>query len=547
MTTTDDTEKVLVAGRYRLDRRIGSGGMGVVWEATDEKLRRTVAIKELLAVVEPRLDPDGRSFDEARDRIQREARIAARLQHPNVISVYDVALHDDRPWLVMEYLPSRSLDTVLAERGPLPPREVAEIGRQAAAGLAAAHGVGVVHRDIKPGNVLLADNGNVKIVDFGVSRAADEVQLTRTGLIAGTPAYLAPEVARGQTPTPASDVFALGATLYAAVEGEPPFGLSDNAYALLHTVAGGNVRPPTNAGPLTAVLMRLLRADPAERPTAQAAQNELTVVADRAPMTGAHSDREATVPVAPAQEAQAQEATVAVAGPVAAGLLDPVGEVSPPRPSVGSPVGPAAGPPGGTRLDVPAAATPGASSRRRPTLIALAVIVAVLAVAAVLLATLRNTDGGQATAASPPASSAPASTPDVAGQTPAGTGAPAAPAAVAPTAVAFVQQFYALLPGNVDAAWARLGPTAQSQSGGFEGFRNFYARMSAVGASEATAVNDGTVRATIRFDESNGRSTRDLYEFTVVPRSDGNLHIQSFRRLGSAGNSGPGSDNSGSG
>ncbi|MBA2310258.1 MAG: serine/threonine protein kinase, partial [Pseudonocardiales bacterium] len=292
--------------------------MGVVWEATDEKLRRTVAIKELLAVVEPRLDPDGRSFDEARDRIQREARIAARLQHPNVISVYDVALHDDRPWLVMEYLPSRSLDTVLAERGPLPPREVAEIGRQAAAGLAAAHGVGVVHRDIKPGNVLLADNGNVKIVDFGVSRAADEVQLTRTGLIAGTPAYLAPEVARGQTPTPASDVFALGATLYAAVEGEPPFGLSDNAYALLHTVAGGNVRPPTNAGPLTAVLMRLLRADPAERPTAQAAQNELTVVADRAPMTGAHSDREATVPVAPAQEAQAQEATVAVAGPVAA-------------------------------------------------------------------------------------------------------------------------------------------------------------------------------------------------------------------------------------
>ena len=167
----------------------------------------------------------------------REGRIGARLQHPHVISMFDVVVHDERPWLVMEYLPSKSLAAMLAESGPMEPRVVAEIGRQVADGLAAAHAAGVVHRDVKPGNVLIADDGRVKLTDFGVSRAVDDVQLTRTGLIAGTPAFLSPEVARGQEPTAASDVFALGATLYAAVEGRPPFGLDDNAYALLHKVA----------------------------------------------------------------------------------------------------------------------------------------------------------------------------------------------------------------------------------------------------------------------------------------------------------------------
>ena len=149
----------------------------------------------------------------------REGRIGARLQHVNVITMFDLVVENDRPWLVMEYLPSDSLATRLALHGPLPVAEVAEIGRQMADGLAAAHSAGVVHRDVKPGNVLIAANGLVKLTDFGVSRAVDDVQLTRTGVIAGTPAYLAPEVAQGQDPTAASDVFALGATLYAAVEG----------------------------------------------------------------------------------------------------------------------------------------------------------------------------------------------------------------------------------------------------------------------------------------------------------------------------------------
>ncbi|MDQ4116993.1 MAG: serine/threonine protein kinase, partial [Actinomycetota bacterium] len=268
-------ETTRIGNRYRLDERIGAGAMGAVWRGTDELLNRTVAVKELLAAAVP--SPE--QLEESRQRILREGRIGARLQHAHVISMFDVVVHDERPWLVMEYLPSRSLAAVLAEKGPMSPRETAAVGRQVADGMAAAHAAGVVHRDIKPGNVLIAEDGRTKITDFGVSRAVDDVQLTRTGVIAGTPAFLAPEVARGQEPTAASDVFALGATLYAAVEGEPPFGLDDNAYALLHKVATGAPRPPEQAGPMTALLMRLLSNDPAERPSASQARDSLARIA----------------------------------------------------------------------------------------------------------------------------------------------------------------------------------------------------------------------------------------------------------------------------
>ncbi|MGH3515431.1 MAG: serine/threonine-protein kinase, partial [Pseudonocardiaceae bacterium] len=222
----------LIAGHYRVLDQIGVGGMGVVWRAMDLRLQRLVAVKQLL--VQPNLSP--RATDEARARALREARIAARLHHPNAIVVYDVAEHEGEPCLVMEYLPSRSLAAVLAERGCLPVPEVASIGRQIASALAAAHAAQIVHRDVKPGNILITDDGTAKITDFGVSRAAGDVTVTQTGMMAGTPAYLAPEVARGQVPTPASDVFSLGATLYASVEGCGPFGDTDNPLALLHAV-----------------------------------------------------------------------------------------------------------------------------------------------------------------------------------------------------------------------------------------------------------------------------------------------------------------------
>jgi hypothetical protein len=249
--------------------------MGVVWQAYDLRLRREVAVKQLR--LEPGLDP--READEARARAMREGRIAARLHHPNAVAVYDVVDEDDAPWLVMEYLPSRSLADEMTERGVLQPEEVARIGLQVASALAAAHEAGIVHRDIKPANVLIGDNGVVKITDFGISRAKGDVAVTKTGLIAGTPAYLAPEVAYGRDPEAPSDIFSLGSTLYAAVEGQPPFGMSENTLGLLHAVAAGRIIPPQQAGGLTEVLVRLLDAEPENRPTAAQAMRWLDAVA----------------------------------------------------------------------------------------------------------------------------------------------------------------------------------------------------------------------------------------------------------------------------
>ncbi|HEX2297075.1 MAG TPA: serine/threonine-protein kinase, partial [Pseudonocardiaceae bacterium] len=260
--------------------RVGTGGMGVVWQARDERLHRLVAVKQLL--LQPDLSPA--ETDGARQRALREARIAARLQHPNAIVVYDVAEHDGEPCLVMEYLPSRTLAEVLAERGCLPLNEVASIGRQVASALGAAHDAQIVHRDVKPGNILIADGGIAKITDFGVSRAAGDVTITQTGMMAGTPAYLAPEVARGQVPTPASDVFSLGATLFAAIEGRAPFGDSENQLALLHAVAAGEVEEPRNAGALTPTLMKLLAKDPSERPDMHRVSLDLAAAMNNRPV-----------------------------------------------------------------------------------------------------------------------------------------------------------------------------------------------------------------------------------------------------------------------
>ena len=202
-----------------------------------------------------------------RQRALREGRIAARLSHPHAISVYDVALENGQPWLVMEYLPSRSLAEVLTEDGVLRVDQAAQIGAQVADALAATHAAGIVHRDVKPANILIGEGGRVeglvKITDFGISHASGDVTLTQTGQITGTPAFLAPEVAQGQDMTEASDVFSLGATLYTCLEGQPPFGMEDNALAMLHRVAGGRSSARRCApGSLTQPLMKMLAADP---------------------------------------------------------------------------------------------------------------------------------------------------------------------------------------------------------------------------------------------------------------------------------------------
>ncbi|MGI8681761.1 MAG: serine/threonine-protein kinase [Mycobacteriales bacterium] len=269
----------LVAGRYRLRGQIGGGGMGAVWLARDERLDRDVAIKQVL----PPVDADPSAARQQRERALREGRIAARLSHPHAISVYDVALEDDQPWLVMEYLPSRSLAAVLAEDGVLRVDQAAQIGAQIADALVATHAAGIVHRDVKPANVLIGRGrgiqGLVKITDFGISHASGDVNLTQTGQITGTPAYLAPEVARGIEPGPAADVFSLGATLYTCLEGQPPFGTGDNALQQLHRVAAGTIQPPRHSGALTGPLLRMLAADPASRPNMKDVRNELAGIA----------------------------------------------------------------------------------------------------------------------------------------------------------------------------------------------------------------------------------------------------------------------------
>ncbi|RZS36944.1 hypothetical protein EV193_106178 [Herbihabitans rhizosphaerae] len=312
----------LIAGRYRLLHKIGSGAMGVVWQAQDERLNRTVAVKKLLLA--PDLPAEER--EEAVQRCMREGRIAARLHHPNAITVFDVVDTDGVPCLIMEYLPSSSLAAVLAEHGPLQPREVARIGSQVAAALAAAHAAGIVHRDVKPANILLGDNGVVKITDFGISRATDDVTVTKTGLIAGTPAYLAPEVACGRDPAPPSDVFSLGSTLYAATEGEPPFGLSENTLGLLHAVAAGRINPPSRSGELGPVLAVLLATEPEDRPDTAQARDMLSDVSygDQPNLSGFAAIADAPTALAdPAGEQATQlvdhDAATRMVGPADAG------------------------------------------------------------------------------------------------------------------------------------------------------------------------------------------------------------------------------------
>ncbi len=268
----------LVADRYRLQERIGGGGMGAVWLARDERLGRQVAVKQVL----PPSGADESAARDQRERAMREGRIAARLSHPHAISVYDVALEDGQPWLVMEYLPSRSLSAVLAEDGVLRVDQVAQIGAQVADALAATHAAGIVHRDVKPANILIGQGGRVeglvKITDFGISHASGDVTLTQTGQITGTPAYLAPEVAQGLDPGPAADVFSLGATLYTCLEGEPPFGMAGNSLQQLYRVAAGGINPPQRCGALTAPLLRMLSSDPTARPSMTEVRDDLAAL-----------------------------------------------------------------------------------------------------------------------------------------------------------------------------------------------------------------------------------------------------------------------------
>lgn len=242
-----------VTGRYRLTERIGRGGMGTVWRAEDEVLGRQVALKQLHEP--PHLSPD--EVATLYERTRREARSAARVVHPNVVVVHDVAEEDGRPCIVMEYVPALTLGELLRDGRTVPAEEAARIGLGMIAALRAAHAAGVLHRDVKPGNVLLGTEGRVVLTDFGIATTVGTSTLTRTGEMVGSIDFMAPERIRGKKPGPASDLWSLGATLYQAVEGRPPFR-RDTAVETAYAIAADPLAPMKHAGALEPLIQALL-------------------------------------------------------------------------------------------------------------------------------------------------------------------------------------------------------------------------------------------------------------------------------------------------
>src|ERR1700744_4094004 len=264
----------VIAGRYSLQNPIGRGAMGVVWRARDQLLDRDVAIKEV--VISALIGAEERRT--AYQRTLREARTAARLSHRGVVTVYDVAEEDGRPWIVMELIPSQSLDQVLTVQGRLPAARVCAIGQQLLSALAAAHTAGVLHRDVKPSNVLIANTKvgdaweeRAVLTDFGIAQFEGDPRLTQTGMVMGSPGFTAPERIRGGDATPASDLWSLGATIYAAVEGRGPFELRGGAITTMSAIINEDAPVAPHAAQLAPLIAALLRRDPSARPTASAA------------------------------------------------------------------------------------------------------------------------------------------------------------------------------------------------------------------------------------------------------------------------------------
>ncbi|MFJ3907189.1 MULTISPECIES: serine/threonine-protein kinase [Streptomyces] len=327
----------VLAGRYRLVEPIGSGGMGKVWRAHDELLHRTVAVKELTAG----LYVAQADREVLHARTQKEARAAARIQHPAVVVVHDVLEHDDRPWIVMEYIDGPSLADAAKAAGRIEPAEAARIGLHVLGALRAAHAVGVLHRDVKPGNVLLAKDGRVLLTDFGIAAIEGDSSITRTGEIVGSIDYLAPERVTGGTPGTSSDLWSLGATLYTAVEARSPFRRTSPISSLQAVV---NDEPPAlrQAGALGPVITALLRKDPGERPSAQETERMLIEAMEgRQPKAA-----QAYVPtraVTSEELADAAEETAPEAAPAPAPAPDQVGTAALPEQPGPAPAAPGGG------------------------------------------------------------------------------------------------------------------------------------------------------------------------------------------------------------
>jgi serine/threonine protein kinase len=506
--------------------------MGTVWLARDELLGRQVAIKQVLTAA----GVSAEESDQQRQRALREGRIAARLSHPHAISVYDVALESGQPWLVMEYLPSRSLAQVLSEDGVLRVDQVAQIGAQVADALAATHAAGIVHRDVKPANVLIGEGGRVeglvKITDFGISHASGDVTLTQTGQITGTPAFLAPEVAQGHPMTEASDVFSLGAMLYTCIEGHPPFGMEENALAMLHKVAGGQILPPRRAGSLTEPLTRMLAPDPADRP-------EMPEVRDALAKLAAGSDGDTTTvllartDVGSGTPGRERTSSFSLADAAPTPMPVPAPAPAPVRVPAGAPA--ASAPP--TRTDTRERGTAGPGRRRgRAVWVLAGLVAAVLAGLIVFWAVALNDDPADADAAptaSPtaaettagsdePTSESPPSTsesPSSTSESP--TPSPSESPAAADPAQA-VTEFFSLLPGDLTAAHELTSPDFQAEFP-LDRFSGFWDDFADVQVDNVVAQDDTTALVDITYVRPDGSSTTERHAIAFVEGEGGRL------------------------
>ncbi len=339
----------LIAGRYALGDQLGKGGMGTVWRATDSVLKRQVAIKEV------KLPPtlSDQDVDAMKSRVMREAQTAARLSHPCAVTVFDVVQEDGHTFIVMELVDSPSLDELVKANGPLPPQRVAEIGLDVLSALQVAHQQGITHRDVKPGNVMIPD-GKAKLADFGIASVKGDPKLTATGLILGSPSYMAPEQASQDTSGPESDLWALGSTLYYAVEGVPPFD-KGQAIPTLTAVVHDDPRPMEKAGGLAPAITALLVKDPAGRPDPDRLRSMLEGVSNKAPDVGT-------------------SAATAVAAPATATMVD-----------AGPPVPPTRQGPAAERIHSRPALSPRKESDSKPWLVWLGALVLVALLAAFLI------------------------------------------------------------------------------------------------------------------------------------------------------------------
>ena len=466
----------MIAGRYSLDREIGRGGTGAVWLGRDEVLGREVAIKRVGFV------PGGSSPDLV--RAEREARIAARVNHPHVVSIFDLVEHDDQQWLVMEYVEGRNLADLVRDEGPMSPDEAAAILAQAAEALSAAHAAGVVHRDVKPSNILVTADGHVKLSDFGIARATADATLTQTGMVTGSPAYLAPEVASGQQATAASDVWSLGATLFHTLSGRPPYDVGDNVLGALYRIVHEETPRLENAGWLAPLVASSMTHDPSARWSMAEVSEFLHAGAGAAP-------------------APTPTASLRVVPPLPDEPDDPT-EVLTPAPAVPPPP-----------ADPPPARRPRRSGGVLPWLVGAGVIALVVMIG--LLLYYNNQDAPEPPAADPTGQTSKS------GSDPTESTDP--PEANAADMEEFAEQYVTTAASDPAAGFALLTPEYQEASGGLDGYAGFWGTVTNPRILDVKGDPDNlTVTYTYRYNKRGAGNITETVTLQLV-QEDGGYRI----------------------